>query len=533
MLSLMRKHAKNWLMKVILGIIIIVFIFYFGSMRGRQQAETVAVIDNNRITYAEYQKEYQNLLDYYYEQYGADLTDDVLRSLNLKQRALDNLIDQIIILSQADLLNLEVSDAELRESIYSYPVFQRNGVFDKELYERRLRYQRLTPEEFESIQKRMLTTNKLERLIKESVKVSEQEVFDIYTIQNEQINVEFLSIRASEFLTTLDRSEDRLKEYFDAHVEDFRVPETIFLKYVAFRGDDYARTMEIPDSEIADYYSFHQDQFTNDAGVVTPLEEVTDDIKETLKQMKGLDRAYDEAKQAHDIIYQEENFQAYAAEHKWNVHEIPVSSAADFPEELAALRDLSEYVFTSVEGDLLPVVSDEKARYLFWVERVRPSYIPDFADARKDITEQYTAEESRNLCMKKGEALLEDLKEGADLADLARTEHLTLSETGFFIPNPEIPGIGYSPDLGQALYELREGNPYPDMPYFVGEDCIIVKLKEAGKLDDQDWNNKKALLARYIRKLKEEHYFKSWLDATRQTMIDDGLIKIVKNTEEL
>ncbi|MBW2673708.1 MAG: SurA N-terminal domain-containing protein [Deltaproteobacteria bacterium] len=34
MLQLMRKHARNWLMKVVLGIIIIVFVFYFGSMRG-------------------------------------------------------------------------------------------------------------------------------------------------------------------------------------------------------------------------------------------------------------------------------------------------------------------------------------------------------------------------------------------------------------------------------------------------------------------------------------------------------------------
>jgi len=35
MLQLMRTHAKNWLMKVVLGIIIVVFVFYFGSIAGK------------------------------------------------------------------------------------------------------------------------------------------------------------------------------------------------------------------------------------------------------------------------------------------------------------------------------------------------------------------------------------------------------------------------------------------------------------------------------------------------------------------
>ena len=44
MLNIMRKHARNWLMKLILGIIIVVFVFYFGSMGGKQRAERIAII---------------------------------------------------------------------------------------------------------------------------------------------------------------------------------------------------------------------------------------------------------------------------------------------------------------------------------------------------------------------------------------------------------------------------------------------------------------------------------------------------------
>jgi peptidyl-prolyl cis-trans isomerase D len=49
MLELMRKHAKNWLMKFLLGMIIVVFIFIFGTRTGKEKSETVAIVDGKEI----------------------------------------------------------------------------------------------------------------------------------------------------------------------------------------------------------------------------------------------------------------------------------------------------------------------------------------------------------------------------------------------------------------------------------------------------------------------------------------------------
>ena len=192
MLQLMRKHARNWLMKVILGIIIVVFVFYFGSMQGSRQTETIAKIDGFQIARAEYIKEYQDLMDFYRQRYGNSISDDLLKTLNLKQRAYDSLIERMILLAKADELGLEVSDKEVTEKIISYPAFKRDGVFDPSLYERVLTFQKINPEEFEDTQRRFLTINKLERLIKESAKVSDEEVYDIYRMQNEKVNLDFV-----------------------------------------------------------------------------------------------------------------------------------------------------------------------------------------------------------------------------------------------------------------------------------------------------------------------------------------------------
>ena len=117
MLDLMRKHARNWIMKVLLGIIIVVFIFYFGSIGRSRQADIVATVDGKTIAYVDLQKEYQNLSQFYRQRLGGMLTDEMLKGLNLKQQALDNLIQQAIILQKAKELDVKVTDEEVQASI--------------------------------------------------------------------------------------------------------------------------------------------------------------------------------------------------------------------------------------------------------------------------------------------------------------------------------------------------------------------------------------------------------------------------------
>ncbi len=533
MLSLMRKHAKNWLMKVILGIIIVVFIFYFGSMRGRQQTETIAIVDNTRITYAEFRKEYQNLLDLYQQQYGSSLTDDMLKALNPKQQAYDTIIEQAIILAQADRLNLDVSNTELQDTIYSYPIFQRNGVFNKQLYEQRLRYQRLSPEEFEGIQRRILKVSKLERLIKESAKVSEVEVYDIYRTQYGKVNLDFITIDVAPFMAGITPSTEDLEAFLREQGEDFRVPRKVLLKYIVFRGDDYADAVDLTDGDIEEYYDYHQEEFTSKEGVTSPLEEVRENIAAKLKARKGLDRAQDEAKQAHDIVYQEENFEEYARTENRQIMNAEMAEEGNLPEALAGLDQLKEYALTAYAGEILPVLSDDTGRYIIKVDGFRESYIPELSAIRDAVLQRYIEAEGARQCKTYADTLLERLKNGEEMAVVAKEENRTVSETGLFIPSPEVPEIGFSPALAEALYELTVKEPYPDEAFPVDGGYVVVRLKESGTLDDEDWQSKQEALTGYILKIKQETYFRSWLDEIRESMIDAGKIKILKGSEDL
>ena len=532
MLQLMRKHAKNWLMKVVLGIIIIVFVFYFGSMRERQVTETVAEIDGSLIAYAEFQREYQSLLDFYRQRYGDNLTEDLLKKMNPKQQAFNNLINRAIILSKADELKLNVSDDELKTSILSYPAFQRNGVFDNNLYQQALRYQRMTPEDFEAIQSRALKTGKLERLIKESAKVSDKEVRDFYNTQNRKVNVTFVEIATDALKTKVQPSGEDLEKYLEEHSEEFRMPQRAKIEYIIFKGESFAGIANISDEDIEEYYDYHENEF-EDNGAIKLLPEVRDRIISKLRSIKGMDTAFKEAAEAHDTIYQEENFEEYAGKKGLEIKTSEFFRDGPLTGQLAGLQDLGEYIFNLEEGDLGHVFSDSNGHYVFRLVSLKPPYKPALVEIEGKVKKSYVKSESIKLCREKAEDILGRLKAGADMVKLSRAEGLKLSETGLFLPGPDIPKIGYSPDMEEALIKISGKKPYPDNIFFVNGKYIVIKFKEEGKLDEKEWEAKKDSIKDYLLSLKEETYFLSWLEGTKRNMADKKRLKILKRAEDL
>ena len=62
-LSLMRRHAKSWLIKFLIGMIAVVFIFYFGYSFTSRSGVKIAYVNGEPISGVEYQKAYRRLLE--------------------------------------------------------------------------------------------------------------------------------------------------------------------------------------------------------------------------------------------------------------------------------------------------------------------------------------------------------------------------------------------------------------------------------------------------------------------------------------
>ncbi|MFP3871216.1 MAG: SurA N-terminal domain-containing protein, partial [Syntrophobacteria bacterium] len=239
MLGLMRKHARSWLIKVALFAIVIVFIFWGGYSYTERKARRVAVVNGSYITVREYQNAYNNLVEEMRRRYGENYSPQLAKALNLKEQALDRLINRRLLLKQADRLDLTVTEKQLQRAIQLYPAFQTNGQFDPQRYHRTLSSLRLAPQDFEASQRQDLLIDKVERFITRTAKVLDAEVRSFYHHTRDEVNLTYVQADPEKFTDQVQVNDETLGEYFSEHREAYRLPARRNFVYVRFAPQDY------------------------------------------------------------------------------------------------------------------------------------------------------------------------------------------------------------------------------------------------------------------------------------------------------
>ena len=146
--------------------------------------------------------------------------------------------------------------------IESVPAFQVNGQFDPRIYERFLRLNRMTTEDFERTERERLLLSKVVNVIRlNGGKVSEEEVLDTYRFENDKIGLSLIKIVPASFKGESNANEVDVKSYYESHKEDFRIPAFIQVQYLLFRASDYEGKVQVSSDEIQRYYDLQKERF--------------------------------------------------------------------------------------------------------------------------------------------------------------------------------------------------------------------------------------------------------------------------------
>src|SRR6516165_4401286 len=125
MLDRMRRHM-SWL-KWSLGLVCLAFIIFYipdlvrNTGADAAAGDTIAKVEGQDITAAEFRRTYQTQLQAYQTAYGANMSESLLRQLGIEQQILQQMVDERAALAEANRLGIKVSDDEVRQSIVSLP----------------------------------------------------------------------------------------------------------------------------------------------------------------------------------------------------------------------------------------------------------------------------------------------------------------------------------------------------------------------------------------------------------------------------
>ena len=170
MLKLMRHHAKY--LYVLFFIVILSFVFWgVGTVDKTDSSKIVAEVGKYKITGEEYWRTYDRMFNFYRDMYKDKFDEEMQKKLKLKEGVLYSLVDNRVLLIAAKENGITVTDDELNEAIKNEQVFMKNGSFDSEVYQNRLRLTRLTPEVYEAAKREELTLAKMRRLVELSASV--------------------------------------------------------------------------------------------------------------------------------------------------------------------------------------------------------------------------------------------------------------------------------------------------------------------------------------------------------------------------
>ncbi|MEE9498671.1 MAG: SurA N-terminal domain-containing protein [Nitrospinaceae bacterium] len=263
MLNFIRSHG---MVKVFLWVIIIAFvttIFYSWGAGGKIGGanKTVATVNGMAIKVNEFDRAYGNIINFYRNQFRGQFSEEMAAKLNLKENALDALIQNRLVLLEAEKMNLMVSDQELAESIFKRPEFQKDNKFSNSLYNNYLRFSRISARDFEDNQRKTLLREKLEGVIKASTQISETEIQDAYKRENEKIKFKYIGFSKDYFKPAGRPSDEEIQKYFDSYKSQFEVSEQIQVQYVKLTPKMVEETVKIYEEDIKDYYDTNQAKF--------------------------------------------------------------------------------------------------------------------------------------------------------------------------------------------------------------------------------------------------------------------------------
>ncbi len=261
-LSLMRKHAKSWLIKFLIAIIAVVFVFYFGYSFTSDQALKIAYVNGEVISGPEYQKAYRDMISALQRRYKDQWNDNMVKMFNVKQRALESLINQRLMTQAAKRLGIDVTESECQRAIMSYPAFQINGQFDIRRYQSLLSQNHMKPEDFESTMTHEILDKKLKQFLLAFLDVTEQEVLEYYTFIKEKIKIGFVQFKPEDFKKSVKFDQAALKEYFENNRENYRVPKQIKVTYIEIDPVAFKGGINVTEKEVQSFYEYNNEAYS-------------------------------------------------------------------------------------------------------------------------------------------------------------------------------------------------------------------------------------------------------------------------------
>jgi len=223
--------------------------------------EDPASVGGTKITSQQFQQAWREQLDRMRQQIGADFKPEAMNTPEARLALLNSLIDQRLLLLEANQARLGISDEALRSFIARIPALQENGAFSMARYEAALRAQGLSQPQFEAQLRQDLTLQQLVGAVGESSLVAKSSAESILRIEAEERQASEVRFPAAQYIAQANVDAAAVKKFYDENARLFQTPEQARAEYVVLSQDALLAQVKVADEEVKAWYDGHKDRY--------------------------------------------------------------------------------------------------------------------------------------------------------------------------------------------------------------------------------------------------------------------------------
>ncbi len=462
-------HGHKWLAWLALLPIGLIFAFWGGTNKldlNGGQREDAAEVDGQKIPASEASKIWGEAQARWSQQRGDEMP--AAERARTQERILDELVMRDLLEARFSNQNYRISEARVLSEIENIPGFKTDGKYDPSRAREALAASGISEGDLLRELRLKVLQEQLQQGILGSYFLTPAETQRLINLQNEEREVEYAKIDATQLAGTEPVDEVAIKAYYDKNGDRFMTTESVSLEYAELRLEQLATQVAPTEQDLRKVYDDNRANYVLEERrrarhIVIPVN--GDDDAGARKQAEAI---LTEARSGKDFAelarkYSKDSTAADGGE-------IGFVQRKDFP------GPLGETLFGMKVGDIAGPVKSQFGYHLIKLEEIQAGEVKPFEAVRAEIDSQYRQERSADLFGERQEQISAMLEKGEkDLDKFAHELGLTRGSVAQFLRGGGAEPLGSGADLQQAVFNdatLNQGKI--GGPVAIGEDRLVL-----------------------------------------------------------
>ncbi len=433
------------------------------SFGGGPGVGVVAKVGSEEVTRIEVERQAKQMLQQQFPR-GSAMASQLLPYF--ASQAVQQLIMQKAVLSEAQRMGLRATDEELRDELqhgrYASTFFPNGSFVGQDAYEERLQQANLTVPQFEAGVKDQILFDKLRGLIAGGASVTDAEVRQEFEKRNTKVKFDYAVLKKDDLLKTISPNEAELKAFYEQNKASYAnsIPEKRKVSYILVENAKLAAEAQVSGSEIQSYYDQHRDEFRVPEQV--NVRQIL--IKTPLPGTDGKvdPKALDAAKQkADDVLKQLKaggKFEDLAKKYSEDPSAKDGGSVGWVKRGGFPVPDVEKAAFSLPKGGTSDVINAGYAFVILHVDDKQDAHAKTLAEVKGDVEPILKQQKAARAAENQADALVTAARSnGLDKA--AASKGLQVVNTDFIARNDALPGIGASQPFMDAVFGAKEKAP--------------------------------------------------------------------------